>query len=83
MDFECHTLVIGKREAHAITNFIAHQCNCTHALSVVANFFMLVSTVPYVPHIGTTICDRIWENPPYGINAQLAQCVFLLPKVET
>ena len=53
--FECHTLVIGKREAHEITNFIAHHCNCTHALSVVANFCMLVSTMPYVPYISTTI----------------------------
>ena len=26
----------------------------------------------------TSICDQIWENPPYGINAQFAQCVFLV-----
>ena len=25
-----------------------------------------------------SICDRIWENPPYGINAQFAQCAFLV-----
>ena len=28
-----------------------------------------------------SICDRIWENPPYGINAQFAQCAFLVPLV--
>ena len=27
------------------------------------------------------ICDRIWENPPYGITAQFAQCAFLVPMV--
>ena len=27
------------------------------------------------------ICDRIWENPLYGINAQFAQCAFLVPLV--
>ena len=27
-------------------------------------------------------CDRIWENPPYGIRAQFAQCAFLVAKVE-
>ena len=25
------------------------------------------------------ICDRIWENPAYGIRALLAQCAFLVP----
>ena len=29
-----------------------------------------------------TVCDRIWENPPYGINAQFAQCAFLVPRVK-
>ena len=29
------------------------------------------------------ICDRLHENPPYGINAQFTQCAFLVPKVET
>ena len=28
------------------------------------------------------ICDRIWENPAYGINAQFAQCAFLVPLVK-
>ena len=28
-------------------------------------------------------CDRLHENPPYGINAQFAQCAFLVLKVET
>ena len=28
------------------------------------------------------ICDRIWENPPYGIRAQFAQCAFLVAQVE-
>ena len=27
-------------------------------------------------------CDRIWENPPYGINVQFAQCTFLVPRVK-
>ena len=27
-------------------------------------------------------CDRIWENPPYGIRARFAQCAFLVAKVE-
>ena len=31
---------------------------------------------------GSTKCDRIWENPPYGINAQFAQCAFLVPRVK-
>ena len=22
------------------------------------------------------LCDRIWENPPYGIRARFVQCVF-------
>ena len=29
-----------------------------------------------------TICDRIWENPPYGICARFAQCAFLVAQVE-
>ena len=28
------------------------------------------------------ICDRIWENPPYGICARFAQCAFLAAQVE-
>ena len=28
------------------------------------------------------ICDRIWENPPYGIRARFAQCAFLVAQVE-
>ena len=31
---------------------------------------------------GKLICDRIWENPPYGIDAQLAQCAFVVPLVK-
>ena len=27
-------------------------------------------------------CDRIWENPPYGIRARFAQCAFLVAPVE-
>ena len=27
-------------------------------------------------------CDRIWENPPYGICARFAQCAFLVAQVE-
>ena len=27
------------------------------------------------------ICDRIWENPPYGIRARFAQCAFLVAQV--
>ena len=30
----------------------------------------------------TIICDRIWENPAYGINAQFTQCTFLVPQVK-
>ena len=26
-------------------------------------------------------CDRIWENPPYGIRARFAQCAFLVAQV--
>ena len=29
-----------------------------------------------------TICDRLRENPAYGINAQVAQCAFLVPRVK-
>ena len=29
-----------------------------------------------------TICDWIWENPPYGIRTRFAQCVFLVAQVE-
>ena len=36
----------------------------------------------YAPPGNLTICDRIWENPPYGICARFAQCAFLVPKVE-
>ena len=28
------------------------------------------------------IYDQIWENPPYGINAQSAQCAFLVPQAK-
>ena len=28
------------------------------------------------------ICDRLRENPAYGINAQVAQCAFLVPQVK-
>ena len=28
------------------------------------------------------ICDRIWENPPYGICARFVQCAFLVAKVK-
>ena len=27
-------------------------------------------------------CDRLRENPAYGINAQVAQCTFLVPHVK-
>ena len=27
-------------------------------------------------------CDRLRENPAYGINAQVAQCAFLVPRVK-
>ena len=44
--------------------------------------------VPSLAHLSvpvlvfvSIICDRIWENPPYGINAQFAQCAFLVPLV--
>ena len=34
-------------------------------------------------YIGTIIiCDRLRENPAYGINAQVAQCAFLVPRVK-
>ena len=29
-----------------------------------------------------SICDRIWENPPYGIRTPFAQCAFLVAQVE-
>ena len=28
------------------------------------------------------ICDRLWEHPAYGINAQVAQCAFLVAQVK-
>jgi hypothetical protein len=28
------------------------------------------------------VCDRIWENPPYGIRARFAQSAFLVAQVE-
>ena len=28
------------------------------------------------------MCDRIWENPPYGIRTRFAQCAFLVAQVE-
>ena len=31
--------------------------------------------------INNYICDRIWENPPYGIRARFAQCAFLVAQV--
>ena len=30
----------------------------------------------------TPICDRIWENPAYCENAQVAQCTFLVSQVK-
>ena len=29
-----------------------------------------------------SICDQIWENPPYWINAQFVQCMFSVPQVK-
>ena len=41
---------------------------------------------PYVKSLPTdttkNICDRIWENPPYGIRARFAQCAFLVAQVQ-
>ena len=34
------------------------------------------------PRAITIICDRIWENPPYGIRAQFAQSAFLVAQAE-
>ena len=28
------------------------------------------------------ICERLWENPAYGIRVQFVQCAFLVPQVE-
>ena len=50
---------------------------------------LVLDCVPGIIHhvamLGETmsviIGDRIWENPPYGINAQFAQCAFLVPLV--
>ena len=33
-------------------------------------------------HLYKIICDRLRENPAYGINAQVAQCAFLVPRVK-
>ena len=35
---------------------------------------------PCYPYL--IICDRIWENPPYGIRARFALCAFLVAQVE-
>ena len=32
--------------------------------------------------IAIHICDRIWENPPYGIRARFAQCASIVAQVE-
>ena len=37
---------------------------------------------PLHRNLNIYICDRIWENPPYGIRARLAQCAFLVAQVE-
>ena len=29
-----------------------------------------------------SICDWIWENPPYGIRVRFTQCAFLVAQVE-
>ena len=33
-------------------------------------------------HSRDNMCDRIWENPPYGIRARFAQCAFLVAQVQ-
>ena len=32
--------------------------------------------------VTVAICDRIWENPPYGIPTRFVQCAFLVAQVE-
>ena len=38
--------------------------------------------IPRHPVNNYNICDRLRENPAYGINAQVAQCSFLVARVK-
>ena len=45
---------------------------------VLMPYFVSLSSSMLVSYI----CDRIWENPPYGICVRFAQCLFLVAQVE-
>ena len=65
-----------------VTTLQAVECNlCFGHPFVSQNLCQSGQTL--LPRAGDAICDRIWENPPYGINAQFAQCAFLVPLVRT
>ena len=50
--------------------------------SILYTVFPLVFYCRKLPLNEIILCDRIWENSPYGINAQFAQCAFLVPRVK-
>ena len=48
------------------------RCNAQHDSVASAKLY----------YCGNNICDRIWENPPYGIRARFAQYALLVAKVQ-
>ena len=64
--------------AHACTH--THTCTHTHAGNV-PPYQLFTNNLLACARVHQ-ICDGIWENPPYGINAQFAQCVFLVHQVQ-
>ena len=43
---------------------------------------VFVSAKYWKDPVSNLVCDRIWENPAYGINAQFTQCAFLVCQVK-
>ena len=54
----------------------------TTSVGIHTKHFLLMSTQTLVNVAFYTICDRIWENPPYGIRTQFAQCASLVAQVK-
>ena len=65
---------------------VVKNCQCYKSTLHVSNASMHACTkkgCAYCIHVHTLlICDRLRENPAYGINAQVAQCAFLVPRVK-
>ena len=46
------------------------------------NDVLHVLSLAHTEPFDNVICDRLWENPAYGIRALFAQCAFLVAQLE-